>query len=192
MRNKINKLFFTHGGYLTRKQIPDDATYKQITRLVDKGVVERVKRGVYRLSDEGETMIDIDKIVPHGVLCIYSALFYYQLTVYIPHSYNIAIEQKRKVKLPDYPPITLYYWDKKYLKLGVTRKIVDGYEIDIYDLEKTVCDTVKFRNKIGDEIVGEVIREYLKRKDRNLIILMKYAKIMRIEKILKLYMTVGL
>lgn len=94
-------------------------------------------------------MIDIQKIIPEGVLCLYSALFYYDLTLYIPHSYNIAIEQKRKVTLPNFPIITLYYWDKKFLELGVTTQTIEGYEVKITNLERSVCDTVKFRNKIG-------------------------------------------
>lgn len=192
MDNKISKLFFTYGGYLTRKQMPDSAIYKQITRLANKGVVERVRRGVYYYSDEGGNMIDIDKVVPGGVLCLYSALFHYELTVYIPHSFCIAIEQKRKLKLPDYPPISLYYWDRKFLEIGVERQNIEGFEISITNLERTVCDAIKFRSKVGDEIVGEVIREYVKRKDRNLSRLMEYAKAMRIEKTLRTYMTVGL
>lgn len=191
MNEKIKVLFSTHGGYLTRRQIPDMATYRQITRLVEKGIVERVRRGVYLYTDEGGTMIDIDKVVPGGVLCLYSAWFYYDLTLYIPHSHSIAIERSRKVVLPDYPPITLYYWQNEYYELGKTRETIDGYEVSIYNLEKCVCDAVKFRNKVGIEILKEVIQGYIKRRDRNFSRLMEYAKKMRIEKIIRTYLEVS-
>ena len=191
MNDKIDKLFSIHGGYITIDQISDMATYRRITRLVDKGVIERVRRGVYHYSEGGATMIDIDKVVPNGVLCLYSAWFYYNLTLYIPHSYNIAIERSRKIILPNYPAITLYYWGGKYHELGKIRQQIEGFEVYIYNLEKCVCDAVKFRNKVGVEIVKDVIQNYIKRKDRNFTRLMEYAKKMRIEKILKTYLEVS-
>ena len=62
--------------------------------------------------------------------------------------------------------------------------------VDIYDLEKSVCDAVKFRNKVGKDILNEVLNEYLKRKDRNLEKLIQYAKLLRVEKALKDYLDV--
>lgn len=193
MTDQIRELFAKHNGYLTTKQIPDNATYMTIQRLTNEGVVERVRRGVYYFpTTEGELMIDIDKVVPTGVLCLYSAWFHYQLTVQIPQSYCIAIERNKKVATPHYPPITLYYWKQEYHELGVTRENIEGYEVSIYNLEKCVCDAVKYRNKVGIDVCGEIVREYLKRKDRDLARLSQYAKIMRIESTLKTYLEVAL
>ena len=187
MDRKILSLFSRHKGYLTRKQMPDKSTYKRLLKMVDEGVVARVKRGVYHYEDAGfdSTMIDIEKIVPRGVLCLYSAWAYYELSVQIPQSFNIAIERKRKIQLPEYPPITLYYWTNKYQKLGVVEQDIAGYRVKIYDLEKSVCDAVKYRTKTGMDLMSEILKNYLKRKDRNLSLLMGYSKKMRIEKILK-------
>ena len=193
MTEDIKKLFTEHNGYITTKQMPDNATYMAIQRLTSKGVVERVRRGVYYYNeDDYHMMIDIDKVVPGGVLCLYSAWFYYDLSVQIPQSYCVAIEKSRKLKLPSYPPISLYYWKKEYQELGITRQNIHGYDVPIYNIEKCVCDAVKFRNKVGIDVCGEVVREYLKRKDRNLIRLMKYAEAMRIEKTIRTYMEVAL
>ena len=191
MTRDIKKLFSEHNGYLTTKQMPDNAIYMAIQRLVNKGVVERVRRGVYYYPEvEGELMIDVSKVTPGGVLCLYSAWFYYQLSVQIPQSYCIAIERSRKIKLPDYPPITLYYWKQAHHELGVTKQMIDGYEVDIYNLEKCVCDAVKYRMKVGLDVCSEVIREYLKRKDRNLVRLMEYARKMRIASVIGKYLEI--
>ncbi len=193
MTKEIKELFREHNGYLTTRQMPDNATYMAIQRLVNKGVVERVRRGVYYYpEDEGELMIDVSKVTPGGVLCLYSAWFYYQLSVQIPQSYCIAIERSRKIVLPKYPPITLYYWKKAHHELGITKQIIDGYEVEIYDLEKCVCDAVKYRNKVGIDVCSEVIKEYLKRKDRDIMRLTRYARIMRIETTLKKYLEIAL
>jgi predicted transcriptional regulator of viral defense system len=162
--------------------------------MVDEGVVARVKRGVYYCEDAGfdNIMIDIEKFVPGGVLCLYSAWAYYGLSVQIPQSFNIAIEKKRKIRLPEYPPITLYYRTREYQELGVVEQDIAGYRVKIYDAEKSVCDAVKYRSKTGMDVVSEILKNYLKRKDRNLFLLTEYAKKMRIEKILQTYLEIGL
>lgn len=194
MNDKIKTLFEQNKGYLTRSQLPDKATYNQLLALVREGSVERIKAGVYHCLDSlfDNTMIDVEKIVPGGVLCLYSAWAHYDLSVQIPHSFNIAIEKNRKITLPDFPPITLYYWQREYQEMGVVEQEVDGYKVQMYDIEKSVCDAIKYRNKIGNETASEILKNYLKRKNRNLSLLLEYAKKMRIEKILRTYMEIGL
>ncbi|MDR1370345.1 MAG: type IV toxin-antitoxin system AbiEi family antitoxin domain-containing protein [Dysgonamonadaceae bacterium] len=193
MNENLNILFQQNNGYLTKQLLPNKYLYYQLLKLIKSGVVEKVKRGVYRLcSYEIEPMIDIDKVIPDGVLCLYSALFHYNLTVQIPHSFNVAIEKNRKITLPQYPPIQLYYWKQEYYKLGVTTERIYDFTIKIYDIEKSVCDAIKFRNKIGIDVTSEVLKNYLKREDRNLIKLTDYAKKMRIYNILKIYLEVEL
>lgn len=194
MNAKLQVLFNQNKGYLTRKQLSDKSTYNQLLKLVDTGVVERIKRGVYYYESASidNTMIDVEKIVPDGVLCLYSAWAYYELTVQIPQSFNIAIEKNRKILLPDYPPITLYYWKREYHELGVTKQKISGYTVKIYDLEKSVCDAIKYRTKIGMDVASEILKTYLKRKDRNLTKLLEYAKNVRIEKILRTYLDMQL
>lgn len=194
MNDKIRRLFEQNKGYLTRRQLPDKTTYNQLLALVREGVVERAKRGVYHhlASSFDNTMIDIGKIVPGGVLCLYSVWAYYDLSVQIPQSFNIAIEKNRKITLPDFPPITLYYWQREYQEMGVVEQEVDGYKVQIYNIEKSVCDAIKYRNKIGNETASEILKNYLKRKNRNLSLLLEYARMMRIEKTLKTYMEIGL
>jgi predicted transcriptional regulator of viral defense system len=194
MNHKLQVLFNKNKGYLTRKQLPDKSTYNHLLKLVNEGIIERVKQGVYRYGNVAfdNTMIDIGKIVPGGVLCLYSAWAYYELSVQIPQAFNIAIEKNRKILLPVYPPVTLYYWKREYQELGVTRQRIGGYTVKIYDLEKSVCDAVKYRTKIGMDVTSEILKNYLKRKDRNLSKLMSYAKQMRIEKTLKTYLEIGL
>jgi predicted transcriptional regulator of viral defense system len=194
MNHTIQALFNKNKGYLTRKQFPDKSTYNQLLKLVDEGIVKRIKPGVYLYENISfdNSMIDMEKIVPDGVLCLYSAWAYYGLTVQIPQSFNIAIEKNRKVSLPDYPPITLYYWKREYHELGVVEQQISGYTIKIYDLEKSVNDAIKYRTKTGMDVASEILRTYLKREDRNLTRLIEYAKKMRTENILRTYLDIQL
>jgi len=160
---------------------------------VAKGSVVRIRRGVFAMPAAlANTMYDFDKIVPGGVLCNYSAWSYYGLTTQIPLSFCIAIEQKRKVRLPEYPPITLFYQSKEQLYLGRTRTNISGYEVSIFDIERSVCDALKNRNKIGMDVCAEIINTYLRRKDRNLNRLAEYAKTLRVGKILHNYLELAL
>lgn len=194
MDKTLKILFEQNSGYLKKSQLPNKSTYNHLLQLVADGVVERVKAGIYHYQNDAfdGTMIDVDKIVPGGVLCLYSAWSYYELSVQIPQAFNIAIEKSRKITLPVYPPITLYYWKQEYKELGVVEREIGGYKIKIYDLEKSVCDAVKYRTKIGNEVTSEIFKNYLKLKNRNLSLLMEYAKKMRVEKIMKTYLEIGL
>jgi hypothetical protein len=73
---------------------------------------------------------------------------------------------------------------------GIETKTDKGASFQVYALEKSVCDAVKFRNKIGKDILNEVLTEYLKRKDKNIELLIRFAKKLRVEKILKNYLEI--
>jgi predicted transcriptional regulator of viral defense system len=193
MNRDVKILFDRHKGYLKKQDIPDRKTYIRLLKMIESGKVERLKRGVYCYSDTmSDVMIDVDRIIINGVLCMFSAWFHYQLSTQIPQSFNIAIEKNHKAVLPDYPLISLYYWQKKYHELGVVRQKINGYTVNIYDLEKSVCDAVKYRTKIGVDVSSEILKNYLKRRDRNISKLIEYAKVMRIEKVLKSYLDIQL
>jgi len=182
MKNGICFFMRSQGGYIRAKDIKDNRPmYDQLLAEVAKGNVVRLRNGIYALPDEmAKTMIDVETIVPDGILCMFSAWAYYELTTKLPPGICIAIEKKRKVILPDYPPVSLYYWSQSALEIGVTQREIDGYKVKIYDLEKSVCDAVKFRNKIGIDISSEILKNYLKRSDKNLTRLNEYAKRMRV------------
>ena len=75
---------------------------------------------------------------------------------------------------------------------GITNTEIEGFKVRIYDVEKCVCDAVKYRNKIGIDVCTEIIKEYLKRRDRNVSKLMKYASQLRVAKTLGTYLQMEL
>jgi predicted transcriptional regulator of viral defense system len=194
MENKIYKLLTENNGYLQSSQLNERAEKYMLKKMLDSGKLEKVKHGLYRdpqmASNDGWG--EICRIVPSGVICLYSAWYFYGLSTFISTSVHIAIKNKQKIVLPDYPPIDLYYWTDKYHELGQVKAIHNGEQIIIYDLEKSVCDAVKFRNKVGMDLCSEILKNYIKRKDRNLDQLMKYAKIMRVSEIISKYLIVML
>ena len=194
MDDKLRLLIEQHGGYITRKEIIGNRyLYYRVLEAVKSGEIIRLKPGVYCMEDAmAETMIDLEKIVPDGVLCLYSAWAHYRLTTQIPQGFYVAIPRKQKITLPDYPPIILNYWDRSIYGVGIVRQQIDGFAIPIYDMEKSVCDAIRYRNKIGIDVSSEILKNYLSRKERNITRLTAYAKSMRIAGILNKYLEIQL
>ena len=177
------------GGFIKANEVKTRGEYEQLRRATEEGTLLRLRNGVYvETSALANNMVDVERIVPGGVLCLYSAFAHYGLSTQVPSSFCIAIEAKRKLRLPDYPIIDLYYWKKENLEFGITQKDLSGYVLRITDLERTVCDAVKYRNKIGLDVCGEVIDNYLKVDTRNISLLNEYAGRLRLRTILSKYL----
>ncbi|MDX2247310.1 MAG: hypothetical protein SF052_11060 [Bacteroidia bacterium] len=174
----IQQLFERSKGIVGAKTLRENGvSYYEINGLLEDAVIVRLKRGVYKwAAQETEEMAEVARLVPIGVFCLLSAAFYYGLTTTIPARHHVAIPDDRKVVLPGYPPIQLYFWNKTPYSLGVTTVELSGGSVSLYDLEKTVCDAIRHRNKIGFEVLKEILRNYRDRKDRNLNRLHAYAR----------------
>ena len=163
--------------------------YEHLRRATVDGTLMRIRQGVYAETTAlANNMIDVQRIVPNGVLCLYSAFAHYGLSTHVPAAACIAIDAKRKVRLPEYPPIDLYYWKKENLEFGIVQKEISGYMVLITDMERSVCDAVKYRNKIGLDVCGEVIDSYLKNENRNITLLHEYAGRLRVKNTLTKYL----
>lgn len=86
----------------------------------------------------------------------------------------------------------IHYYTDKVLNVGVSRMTIDGFSVNVYDVERCVCDAVKFRNKVGMDVCSEIINNYLERPERNISRLMDYARILRVSATLEKYLEVKL
>ena len=188
-KNTIFDTIQKKGGFITTGEIKDRSEYEQLRRATDNGTLMRIRKGVYvKTSALANNMIDVERIIPNGVLCLYSAFSHFELSTQVPSATCIAIEAKRKVRLPEYPPIELFFWKPENLNFGIIQKQISGYIVRITDMERTVCDAVKYRNKIGLDVCGEIIDNYLKKENRNISLLHDYAKRLRVKNILTKYL----
>jgi len=166
-----------------------------VKKLESMGEIVRVKQGVYRHSNQLieplDEIIEVSKLVPKGVICLLSALSYYELTTYNPWQYQIAIHRGgKKPKLPEYPPIKIIYLADAQFKIGMDEVHIDGAAVKIYDREKTICDIVRYREKIGIDLMKEGLRNYLKSPEKNITKLVSYADKLRIRTVLQKYLEV--
>ena len=181
------------GGTIRTRELSAPRGYYGINKELSSGNVIRIKNGVYILPEEqASAMMDIERIVPGGVVCMYSAWDYYNLTTQIPNGLYIAIEKHRKVVTPKITGIILCYWEDKYCTMGVEEAEIANHKVKIFCIEKCVCDAVKFRNKIGTDVAVEILSNYLHRRERNISLLMDYAKQMRVMSTIQAYLEMGL
>ena len=165
----IKECMSQNGGYISSAEAKEKSLYNQLLYEVEKGTIIRLRRGIYALYEGlAKPMVDVERLVPGGVLCMYSAWSYYALTTQIPLSYCIAVERSRKVVLPEYPPIELFFLSGNVFGLGVSEAVIEDFKVKIYDLEKSVCDAIKYRNRIGIDVSSEILRNYLSRKDNDI------------------------
>jgi len=169
-------------------------SYYKIGKLEENGLLRRINRSTFEnLSYKGDEndFFSAEAFVPNGVICLMSAARYYELTSFLPDSISVAIERKKKVvTLPEWPEIKIFYFDPARMDLGVTEVRDGDNTFHIFDIEKTVVDIIYYRNKIGIEETSEVLKSYLKRRDRQIDRLYAYAKRLRCEKVVRTYLEV--
>ena len=188
---KIEDIVIQQGGVISLLGKSHENTYRRVVRAEKNGKLVRVRKGVYALPYVFmDAMIDIESVVPGGVVCLYNAWAFYGLTMQNPPTFCIAVEAKRKIVFAQKQMITLYYWNEQSLTLGVEEVEYSSHKVRMTNAERSVCDAVRYRNKIGEDLCLEIIRTYLKRPDRKIGLMMEYAKALRVGKILGNYLNV--
>jgi predicted transcriptional regulator of viral defense system len=186
-------LFRAHGGQLRMSEAMRlGMTRYMLYALLDRGEIERVSRGVYRLVDlppiGNPDLVTIGLRVPNAVVCLVSALSFHELTTQIPHEVSIAIMRGSRAPRIDHPPVHIHSFAKAAYGAGIEDHTIDGVTVRIYNPEKTLADCFKFRNKIGMDVMQEALRTYRTRRKTNFDEVIRYAEICRVEKVMRPYL----
>ena len=178
------------GTIRTNEAIKKHIHPRTLYSLRDKGTLEQISYGLYKLKQSKVSHPDFVTAalrVPNGVICLISALAFHNLTTQVPHKVWIAIKRDASRPRIDYPPVSIHQFSGQSFSSGIDKHIFDKIPVRIYNPEKTIADCFKFRNKIGMNIVLEALAFYKERKTFNPSKLIKYAKICRVENVMKPY-----
>jgi len=160
--------------------------------LRDKGIIEQVSRGVYRLMElppiSNPDLVTVSLRFPNAVICLISALSYHNITTQIPHAVSVAVPRDSRIPSLDYPPIQAHRFSDEAYNAGIENHVIDGAHVKIYNPEKTLADCFKFRNKIGMEVVLEALKLCKSRQKFNLERLLTFAEVCRVKKIMSPYL----
>ena len=191
--NRAIKVFQDHHGILrTQQAIRYGVAPRTFYYMRDSGVILRESRGLYRLADteinSNTDLIQVSMRIPRAVICLISALSFHNLTIQIPHQVYIALPIDAEKPRLEYPPLRIFWLSAKVYTTGIERYELEGISVKIYGIEKTIVDCFKFRNKIGVDVALEALREYRKSDGFDIEALLNYARIDRVERIIRPYL----
>lgn len=192
----INEEFKKSGGILRTSELNElGLSSRQINKLMEKGDITRIKRGYYELKNHiyPEEVV-IARLFPKTVIFLESALMIYGYTDRIPSAWQIAVDrdsEKTQYNL-DYPLIDVFYMEPRLLIIGVDVLKIEGIDVKIFNRDRTICDVLRYENKLEKEVFTNAIQRYVKDPKKDVKRLLKYSKIFNIKNKVQTYVGVWL
>lgn len=190
----VIKLFKQHNYYLKSSQLTKFKIHTSLIReMLDQGLIEQVKRGLYRLPPEAlpeheiftHDYFDAAIALPKGIFCLTTALYYHGLSTQRPAVFDMAIPRTQRTPKLFTVSVHFYRFLKPYYAYGVEEIQMDMTTIKIYNKEKSVCDAVRLRRIIGEDIAMESLNTYLKQSKKDINKLLKAAKFCKVKHIIE-------
>ncbi len=180
-------------GILRRRDLGRHHLHPEtLNRLVKKGEVIRVGRGLYTLPDieiqSGyQSFVEVTKKVPHGVVCLLSALAFHEITTQAPFQVWLAIGEKARQPQVEHIHIRFVRFSQKLLNQGVREYTIQNKPVKITNPARTVADCFKYRNKIGLDVAMEALKEGWSDGRFTMDDLWKYAELCRVARVIRPY-----
>jgi len=161
-------------------------------RLRDEGVLLQLGRGLYQYADAdlsaNQSLAEVSKRVPHGVICLLSALRFHGLTTESPSEVWLAIGPKARTPAQGSPRLQIVRASGEALRAGVEHHDIEGVSVPIYEPAKTVADCFKYRSKVGLDVAIEALRDCWRQRLATADELWRYAKLCRVANVMRSYM----
>ena len=172
----------------------DDAGIPRVylRRLCDRGLLERVDRGLYRLADapvtESSSLAEVAVRVPDATVCLLSALAVHELTTEVPHAVWVMIDRRARTPRITYPRIEVVRASGRAREHGVEVREIDGVAVRITSPAKTVADCFRYRRYVGLEVALAALREYMRAHRTGVDALVAAARADRVFTLMRPYM----
>ena len=180
-------------GVVRSRDLARHGIAREYLRIAErKGLLSRVSRGIYVAKEapitEHHSLVETAKRVPHGVICLLSALRFHDLTTQSPFEVWLAIGQKARRPKLENPQLRIVRFSPDSLRFGVVKHRVEGIEVPVFTAAKTVADCFKFRHKIGLDVALEALREAFRKKKASMDELWEAAKVCRVSNVMRPYL----
>ena len=179
----IQKLMERNNGYITTKNLENfDISRNYLSIMTKKKMIEKVARGIYIDSTKIEDIYYVLSIsTPKIIYSHMTALYFHGLSIKSPDS-SFDITVTKKYNNPKLKKYNVFYVDDKYYELGLTEvETPMSNKVKTYDVERCICDIIRSKKRMDSEHIKYSIREYIKRKDKDLKKLSNYADKMGIK-----------
>ena len=177
---------------LASKAVQAGLSRFDLSKFTERGVLERVGRGVYVThSGMGDELFSLQERAKKIVYSHETALFLHGMTDRTPNRYSITVPSYYKASQAVKDKCKVYYIKPDLLTLGLTELPSGmGHQVVAYDLERTICDVTRSRNKIDGQIFIDALKNYVLRRDMDLNRVNGYAHKLGVYKILRKYLEV--
>lgn len=162
-----------------------------LRRLQDQGFLVRMGRGLYQLADaewsESHSLAEAARAVPHGTICLLSALRFHELTTQLPYQVWMLIGHKKWA--PKNPAVSLRVIRAtgEALTAGIERHTIEQVEVPITNPAKTVADCFKYRSQVGLDVAIEALRDCIRYRSATVDDLWRFAAIDRVQNVMRPY-----
>lgn len=193
LQNRLSSLTAANEVLTTGQLLAAGISDQSITRLVENGTLERVRRGIYQHADsptsEHHDLIQVAKSAPRAVFVLISALHFHEIGTQSPYEVWIQLPAQTRVPKIDWPPIRVIRTRVKELQTaGVEHHQLGGIEVAITTPARTVADCFKHRNKLGIDVCVEALRETLKARKAKIAEISEMGQLLRVGKIMRPYL----
>lgn len=159
--------------------------------LVEKGMLERTGWGLYQLASlevsEHHSLVEVSVSIPHAVVSLLSALQFHGIGTQSPHQVWITLDVRARKPRLTYPPLRIVRASGTALTAGIESHQIEGRQVAIYSIEKTIADCFKYRNKIGLDVALEALKEAWVGRRMNVDALWRYSEICRVTNVIRPY-----
>lgn len=190
---KMEQLAEADGGVLKTSSVTAMGISKTaLAQFISKNKYERVSPGVYLAPDAWRDDAYLLQLrCPQVVFSHDSALFYHDLTDREPLHFTVTAKTGYNPTHLTSTGVKVFTVKKELYSMGIsTAETSFGHQVNVYDVERTICDILRSRNSMETQVFQDALKMYAKRRDKNLQNLMDYAKLFHVEKMMRQYMGV--
>lgn len=178
----IQELMKNNNGYITTKELYIFDIHRMYLLIMqERGIIERVAPGIYIDSTKMEDKYYVFSLsMPNAIFSHMTALYFHGLSIKAPNErYDVTVRRTyNNHRLRNHE---VFYVSDDIYELGLTEvETPMGNKVRSYDIERCICDIIRSKNRMDSEHIKYSVKEYLKRKDKDLVKLSKYADVMEI------------
>jgi predicted transcriptional regulator of viral defense system len=161
-------------------------------RLSQEGILQHLSRGLYQYAgaalNANQSLAEVGKLVPHGVICLLSALRFHDLTTQMPHEVWVMIAPKARAPKISAPRLHIVRASGEALTEGIERHRIEGVDVRVYSAAKTIVDCFKYRRLVGMEAAIEALRDCRRKRCASTDEIWRFAEICRVTNVMRPYL----
>jgi len=188
----ITKKVFSKNKIIKAKEFVENGLHpEEIKKLLKNEYIQKVGRGLYILANKKISSFYpfavIALQVPKSVICLNSALLFHDIGTQIPHSTWFAIPNRNAHPRIAELSVRIFRFSKDAYSKGIEVHSIEGVDVKIYSIAKTIADCFKYRNVIGLDVALEALKDVVQNKKIKIDDLIYAAEICRVRKIMRPY-----